>query len=250
MNLGENIYQFRTGRSMSQGDLAEALEVSRQSVSKWENNSAVPELDKLMKMAAIFEITLDELVTGEERDNSAPVSAPPPVAVVGEEVRNLERFPVRKIIGIICLCGGLLCTVICMILAILLGDYYAGDLVAAAALIGLPLTMIGIFCLCLPYPQLFCGWAIWAGYLVYTFMLTTRWEEETFLLILAALGLIAMLAWTVWAQRSGRVRLPKWLLILGGILLALLVILFAINTMPPIPLVGENVSTVVPSKRP
>ncbi len=67
MNLGENIYKFRTGRSMSQGDLAEALEVSRQSVSKWENSSAVPELDKLMKLAAIFEISLDELVTGEER---------------------------------------------------------------------------------------------------------------------------------------------------------------------------------------
>ena len=50
MNLGERIYRLRTERNMSQGDLAEALEVSRQSVSKWENNSAVPELDKLVRM--------------------------------------------------------------------------------------------------------------------------------------------------------------------------------------------------------
>ncbi len=76
MNLGENIYRFRTQKNMSQGDLADALQVSRQSVSKWENNSAVPELDKLMKMAQLFGITLDALVTGEE---SAPPIADPSV---------------------------------------------------------------------------------------------------------------------------------------------------------------------------
>ena len=61
MNLGEHIYQYRTSKNMSQGDLADALEVSRQSVSKWENNTAVPELDKLLKLADIFEVSLDEL---------------------------------------------------------------------------------------------------------------------------------------------------------------------------------------------
>ena len=52
MNLGENIYRLRAEKNMSQGDLADALEVSRQSVSKWENNSATPELDKLKAEAA------------------------------------------------------------------------------------------------------------------------------------------------------------------------------------------------------
>lgn len=64
MNLGEQIYQLRTARNLSQGDLADALDVSRQSVSKWENNMAVPDLDKLLKMSELFGITLDELVTG------------------------------------------------------------------------------------------------------------------------------------------------------------------------------------------
>lgn len=64
MNLGESIYRLRSERNMSQGDLADALEVSRQSVSKWENNMAVPDLDKLVKMSKLFGITLDELVTG------------------------------------------------------------------------------------------------------------------------------------------------------------------------------------------
>jgi len=51
MNLGENIFKLRTARNMSQEALANVLEVSRQSVSKWENNSAVPEFEKLVKMA-------------------------------------------------------------------------------------------------------------------------------------------------------------------------------------------------------
>lgn len=64
MELGENIYRLRTEQRMSQGDLAEALDVSRQSVSKWETGSAVPELDKLVKMSKLFGVTLDELVNG------------------------------------------------------------------------------------------------------------------------------------------------------------------------------------------
>lgn len=72
MNLGESIYKYRTQKNMSQGDLADALDVSRQSVSKWENNSAVPELDKLIKMRELFEISLDELVSGKPPVPSAP----------------------------------------------------------------------------------------------------------------------------------------------------------------------------------
>ena len=62
MGLGENIYKYRTEKKLSQEDFASAMEVSRQSVSKWENNQAVPELEKLIKMAKLFDISLDELV--------------------------------------------------------------------------------------------------------------------------------------------------------------------------------------------
>ena len=62
MSLGENIYKHRSARNWSQTDLAEALEVSRQSISKWENNMATPDLDKVIKMGEIFNVTLDELV--------------------------------------------------------------------------------------------------------------------------------------------------------------------------------------------
>ena len=62
MTLGERIYKLRTEKEMSQGDLADALEVSRQSISKWETNSSVPELDKLVKLSEVFGVSLDELI--------------------------------------------------------------------------------------------------------------------------------------------------------------------------------------------
>lgn len=69
-NLGEKIYELRTKNNMSQGDLAEMLQVSRQSVSKWENNTSVPDLDKLVKMSEIFGISLDELVLRKKEDST------------------------------------------------------------------------------------------------------------------------------------------------------------------------------------
>ncbi|MBQ9980787.1 MAG: helix-turn-helix domain-containing protein [Oscillospiraceae bacterium] len=62
MALSENIYTFRTAKFMSQEELAEALGVSRQSVSKWETGASTPELDKLIKMSELFGVTLDQLV--------------------------------------------------------------------------------------------------------------------------------------------------------------------------------------------
>ena len=65
MTLGERIIELRTDRGLSQLELAEAMEVSRQSVSKWETGASTPDLDKLVKLADYFGLTLDQLVKGE-----------------------------------------------------------------------------------------------------------------------------------------------------------------------------------------
>lgn len=54
MNPGENIWHLRTDKGMSQGNLAEVLDVPRQSVSKGETGGTVPELEKLMRLSALF----------------------------------------------------------------------------------------------------------------------------------------------------------------------------------------------------
>ena len=62
MKLNEKIIALRNKYQMSQGDLAEKLNVSRQSVSKWETGASIPDLDKLIAMSELFGITMDELV--------------------------------------------------------------------------------------------------------------------------------------------------------------------------------------------
>ena len=81
MSLGETIYTLRTRRNLSQGDLAEQLDVSRQSISKWETDRSVPELDKLVKMSRLFGVSLDELVYGVG-GAEVPEEIPEPAALI------------------------------------------------------------------------------------------------------------------------------------------------------------------------
>ena len=74
MTLGQNICRLRTERGLSQGDLADALGVSRQSISKWETDASTPELEKLRRLSELFHISLDALVGGE----AAPEPPEPP----------------------------------------------------------------------------------------------------------------------------------------------------------------------------
>lgn len=62
MSLGQNLQFLRKQKEMTQEQLAEALEVSRQSVSKWESDTTYPETDKLLQIANLFHCTLDDLM--------------------------------------------------------------------------------------------------------------------------------------------------------------------------------------------
>ena len=70
MTLGEKIYELRTQHNLSQGDLANKLDVSRQSISKWENGNSTPDLEKIVKLAEIFSVSLDELIKNEEKEET------------------------------------------------------------------------------------------------------------------------------------------------------------------------------------
>ena len=63
-SIGERIYELRKQRNMSQGDLADELDVSRQTVSKWENNSSIPELEKIIRLCEIFKVSSDYILRG------------------------------------------------------------------------------------------------------------------------------------------------------------------------------------------
>ena len=62
MEFGNKLYTLRKEKGLSQEELASRLEVTRQTVSKWELGDSTPDLDKLVLLAELFEISLDELV--------------------------------------------------------------------------------------------------------------------------------------------------------------------------------------------
>lgn len=71
--LSEKLYELRKNRGLSQEQLAEKLNVSRQAVSKWESGTAFPETEKLIIISNYFGVSVDYLLKDVERDN--PISA-------------------------------------------------------------------------------------------------------------------------------------------------------------------------------
>ena len=66
MTLGEKIYRLRVEKGLSQEAFGEALRVSRQSVSKWETEQSVPELDKIVAISEMFGVSTDYLLKESE----------------------------------------------------------------------------------------------------------------------------------------------------------------------------------------
>ncbi len=65
MNFASNLQKLRKKENMSQEALAERLDVTRQSVSKWESGASYPEMDKLISICKIFNVDMDTLVNGD-----------------------------------------------------------------------------------------------------------------------------------------------------------------------------------------
>ena len=80
MTIGETIQRLRTKRRLSQEQLAELVGVSRQAVSKWELNAALPDTDKLVPLARALGVTVDELLgnVSENGVSEAPSPERPP----------------------------------------------------------------------------------------------------------------------------------------------------------------------------
>lgn len=151
MSLGERIYKLRTEKNLSQGALAEHLEVSRQSISKWENNNAVPDLEKIIKLSEIFEVTLDELVKGEttevEKAKGLHKSN-----TINKTTFVEQSFPLRKIAGTILFCMGFLV----FLFFTAMGAAFGGLVFC------LPFMVCGIICFVLKNNVgLWCVWAVY-----------------------------------------------------------------------------------------
>lgn len=68
MNISEKILYLRKANNLTQEELAEQLNVSRQSVSKWESEQTVPDVDKLIALSEIFKVSTDYLLKPSQID--------------------------------------------------------------------------------------------------------------------------------------------------------------------------------------
>lgn len=129
MSIGERITELRTQKNLSQGDLASALSVSRQAISKWENDQSSPDTIHLIQLADLLDTEVAYLATGIK-----PVYEEAPIVVnlvkkedrVVEVEKVVEKPVIRRIVrvkyrrnpleylalGIVCFVLGLLLGVI------------------------------------------------------------------------------------------------------------------------------------------
>ncbi len=63
MNLGNNLYQARKKKGLSQEDAAEKLGVSRQTISKWETDETLPDIRQAKQLSMLYGLSLDELIS-------------------------------------------------------------------------------------------------------------------------------------------------------------------------------------------
>lgn len=94
MSIGERIIELRKAQNMSQGSLAKAMGVSRQAVSKWENDQSTPDATKMIQLADILDTDIEYLSSG--RRNFA--RRPPVVINTVETVEKIVEKPVVQIV--------------------------------------------------------------------------------------------------------------------------------------------------------
>lgn len=68
MSLGQKLYNLRKKQRLSQEEVAEKLNVTRQTVSKWETDQSTPDFDKIGPLCELYEISADELLTGKSAE--------------------------------------------------------------------------------------------------------------------------------------------------------------------------------------
>lgn len=68
MNIGERLYELRKEKKLSQEEVANKLNVTRQTISKWETNNSTPDFDKIVPICELYGITTDELLIGKKKE--------------------------------------------------------------------------------------------------------------------------------------------------------------------------------------
>lgn len=84
MELGNKIKYYRGEKELSQEELAERVYVSRQTISNWENNKSYPDINSIVLLSEIFEISIDNLIKGDVEQMKKEINT--------EDVKKLNLY--------------------------------------------------------------------------------------------------------------------------------------------------------------
>ena len=112
MAFSEKLYQLRRQSGLSQEQLAEKLNVSRQAISKWESGQSYPEAEKLLAISDYFQVSLDGLMKDEAQPPEPQETETKPEAAPKDGREGLW-------LGLIACIGGVLCLLVWGLLSIL-----------------------------------------------------------------------------------------------------------------------------------
>ena len=107
MTLGEKLQKLRKARSLTQEELAEKVGVSRQSLSKWESDGALPDTANIILLADLFGVTTDYLLREVDASQSTPDDSPAVPSVVQLVPPQKKAPPAALLVGYCLLILGL-----------------------------------------------------------------------------------------------------------------------------------------------
>ena len=99
MNISEKIYNLRKEKGLSQEAFAEALGVSRQSVSKWESGKAIPDSAKILALSQLFDVSTDFLLKDEQEfiyEQTEPDEAASDDGIISEDTEAIETDDIKN----------------------------------------------------------------------------------------------------------------------------------------------------------
>ena len=199
MTLQEKLCRLRSREGLSQEDVAEKLNVSRQSVSKWETGQSVPELEKLLALSELYHVSLDDLAR-EERDPFTPQETVEPETVPGEErgepapvssVRTIKQIRQRRGLTVLLIGAAMFLLALLLLMssigstALLVVCFYGG---VGVMIVGGALMLF--HCV---HPVLVVGWAIMLGLVLFDQFCGWSWR-------VLRLGYCLSL-WEMWMER-------------------------------------------------
>ncbi len=125
--IGERIYDIRKKRNLSQGELADKLDVSRQTVSKWENNMCLPEVEKLLQLSEALGVTTDYLLKGvAEKDITSEKETVYVYVKEPCDEKEEKRLRSRRNAGIVFMVVGGVATVALLVIGLLIPAILTG----------------------------------------------------------------------------------------------------------------------------